>query len=422
MPLDGVSARPAGMKILFSVHGYKPAWRIGGPVISVSSLAESLVSRGHEVTVFTTNSNLDCDLDVPTDRLVDVQGVQVRYFRREEPLKRYLPNVKYLSRSIGTLYAPEMASELRRMASQVDLMHTHLPFIYPTLATARAAARGKVPLFYHQRGVLDPERLKFRALKKTLYLQLIEKPILRQATTLIGLTEAERDSYAALGITTPCRVIPNGITLPPEPQREQDAEVLRVLGIAPQHQLVLFMGRLHPIKGADRLLAAFERVAKRYPDARLVLAGPDEFSIEESFAARARAAGLADRVIFPGMVSGAMKSALLHRADLFCLPSDAEGFSMAILEALAHSTAVLISPRCYFPEVAVAGAGRIVPPTVEELETALAELLAAPEALRAMGAAGRDLVAAHYTWNKITTQTLDAYAEGIQRYRQQTAR
>jgi glycosyltransferase involved in cell wall biosynthesis len=407
------------MNILFSVHGYKPAWRIGGPVVSVSSLAESLVARGHSVTVFTTNSNLDEDLDVPTDRLVNVDGVQVRYFRRDEPLKRFLPRVKYLSQSVGTLYAPEMADELAKIASSVDLMHTHIPFVYPTLSTARAARRSRVPLFYHQRGVFDPERLKFRAVKKRLYLGLIEKPILRQATTLIALTEAERDSYTALGVTTPSRVIPNGIHLPPPMAAAEVAAHTETLGLREEHQVVLFMGRLHPVKGADRLLAAFERVANHHRQAMLVLAGPDEFGLANSFIARVRDRGLVRRVVFPGMVSGPLKSALLHRADLFCLPSDAEGFSMAILEALAHATAVLISPRCHFPGVAVAGAGQIVNPDMPALETALDALLAKPLRLRAMGEAGRRLVASDYTWDRVAGQMLDAYQEGIARYRNQ---
>jgi glycosyltransferase involved in cell wall biosynthesis len=404
------------MRILFSVHGYKPAWRIGGPVVSVPALAEALVSRGHEVTVFTTNSNLDQDLDVPTDRFVDVQGVQVRYFRREEPLKRYLPRVKYLSQSMGTLYTPQMPAALKELAPHVDLMHTHMPFVYPTLATARAAFRAGIPLFYHQRGVFDPERLKFRALKKLAYLSLIEKPIMRKATTLIALTDAERASYAALGVSTPCRIIPNGIGLPAPRTAESDVLVAREFGIEAQHKLVLFMGRLHPIKGANRLLEAFERVAASHPEAILVLAGPDEFDLVKGFASRAQAAGLAHRVRFPGMVTGERKSALLHRADLFCLPSDAEGFSMAILEALAHQTPVLISPRCFFPDVAKVSAGRIVEPTADHLEAALRALLAQPATLEAMGRAGRALVADRYTWDSVTSRMVDAYEEGIDRH------
>jgi glycosyltransferase involved in cell wall biosynthesis len=383
----------------------------------VSSLAETLVNQDHDVTVFTTNSNLDQDLDVPTDRLVDVQGVKVRYFRRVEPFKHFLPGVKYLSKSIGTLYAPDMKAALEEIAGRVDVMHTHMPFVYPTLATAKAASKWKVPLFYHQRGVFDPERLKFRAFKKSLYLSLVEKPILRGATTLIALTEAERDSYARLGIGRPVRVIPNGITLPPSPDVAEFNRVLGDMRITNTHQVVLFMGRLHPIKGADRLLAAFERIAADFPNAVLVLAGPDEFAIRASLRSRAVVAGLEHRILFPGMVSGERKSALLHRADLFCLPSDAEGFSMAILEAMAHSTAVLISPRCFFPDVESVRAGRIVNPAVGDLERALRSLLSNPRELVSMGEAGRALVSERYTWPSVAAKMLEAYQEGIQRFR-----
>lgn len=404
------------MRILFSTPGYKPAWRIGGPALSVAMLAESLVERGHEVVVFTTNTNFDRDLNVPTDRFVDVDGVRVRYFRREEPLKRFVPGIKYLSQSLGTLYAPEMAKALGETVPQMDVVHTHLPFVYPTLAAAQAASRCNVPYFYHQRGVFDPERLKFRALKKSLYLSLVEKPILRRATTLVALTDAERESFAALGVHTPCTVIPNGVHLPPRRSEASDALAKREFGIESHHCVVLFMGRLHPIKGADRLLQAFERVAVDHPDALLVLAGPDEFAIERGFTERAKAAGLAERVRFPGMVTGPTKSALLHRADLFCLPSDAEGFSMAILEALAHSTAVVISPRCHFPAVADSGAGYIVDPTADALAGALRELLGQPQLLRQMGEAGRALVADHYTWDAVTTLMVDTYTEGAARH------
>ena len=175
------------MRILFTVHGYKPAWRYGGPIISVPALAEALTRRGHEVVVFTTNSNLDQTLDVEPNRPHDVDGVQVWYFEKEEPLQRLFPRIAYLAKSMGVLYSPKMREALSRLVPTCDLVHTHLPFIYPTYAGARAAFAHRKPLFYHQRGVFDPERIKFRALKKTLYLKFIEIPILRKATTLIAL-------------------------------------------------------------------------------------------------------------------------------------------------------------------------------------------------------------------------------------------
>lgn len=404
------------MKVLFAVHGYKPAWRVGGPIVSVSALAETLVKKGHPVTVFTSNSNLDEDLDVPVDRPVDVEGVEVWYFRREEWVKKLFPWVPYLSRSMGFLYAPAMAGRLEERVPGVDVVHTHLPFVYPTWAAARAAQRHEKPLFYHQRGVFDPARLRFRSLKKSLFIAAVEKPTMRLATTLVALTEAEVASYRALGIETPCRVVPNGIDV--EACSGGDASRANERwGLSPEDQVVLFLGRLHPIKGADRLLEAFRRVADRAPRAILVLAGPDEWRLESKFREALGAAGLSARVRFPGMVSGREKSDLLARADLFALPSDAEGFSMAVLEALASGTAVLISPGCHFPEAEAEGAGRIVTQDPDALAAGIADLLSDPSRLAAMGARGRALALARYSWDGITDTMIGVYEEGIERVR-----
>ncbi len=403
------------MRILFTVHGYKPAWRIGGPIISVSSVAEALVRRGHEVIVFTSNSNLDEDLDVPTDCPIDVEGVQVWYFERQELLKRLFPRVAYFSKSLGFLYSSQMRRALDRVVPGVDIVHTHLPFIYPTYAAAHAAFRHKKPLFYHQRGVFDSERLKFRSLKKTLYLRAIEIPILKRATTLIALTDAEGVSYSRLGVSTPCRVIPNGIDAAAY-AAALDHALLEGLGIRRDHTVILFLGRIHPIKGADRLLDAFLQVKQEFPEAILVLAGPDEFGLEASLRNRADAAGLRRSVIFPGMVHGILKTQLLVRADLFCLPSAAEGFSMAVLEALASGTAVLLSPGCHFPEVEQAGAGRIAGTDRVALADALREMLSDRPKLQGMGRAGKKLVTERYTWEGVTTKLIEAYSEGQSRH------
>jgi glycosyltransferase involved in cell wall biosynthesis len=403
------------MRILYAVHGYKPAFRLGGPVESVSAVAEGLVRRGHEVTVATTNSNLDQDLDVPLDQAVDVEGVTVWYFRRDEPLRRFLPFVSYLSRSIGFLYAPRMGPVLGRVVPCVDLVHTHIPFVYPTYAASRAAQRARKPLFYHQRGVFDPERLKFRSLKKTLYIGLIEKPIMSHATTLLALTEAEVASYRALGVGTPCRVVPNGIDVT-RYRTTPTSRPAALAGVADDALVVLFLGRLHPIKGADVLLQAFARIAAAFPTAVLVMAGPDEWDLVKGFRGTAGDVGHVGRFIFPGMVSGAEKLNLLARANVFCLPSAGEGFSMAVLEALASATAVLLSPGCHFPEAAAAGAGQVVPPDATSLANALRELLADPARLRTMGERGRALVARDYSWDTVVSRLEDVYREGVERH------
>jgi len=90
---------------------------------------------------------------------------------------------------------------------------------------------------------------------------------------------------------------------------------------------------------------------------------------------------------------------------------------MAVLEALAHSTAVLLSPGCHFPEVEEAGAGRIADLGPEALSEALTDLLSAPGRLKEMGLKGRTLVETKYSWDTITDQLEEAYTEGIERYR-----
>jgi glycosyltransferase involved in cell wall biosynthesis len=398
------------LRILYATHAYKPAYRVGGPVLSVSAVAERLVRKGHRVTVFTSNSNLDEDLDVPCNRPVMVDGVEVWYFRRQVAsggLTRLFP---YFFRSLGFLYSPVMRAALERALPAMDLVHTHMPFVYPTYAAAHAAFRHRRPLFYHQRGVFDPNRLHFRSLKKGIYISAVERPILRKATTLFALTEAEIDSYRALGVETPCRVVPNGIDV------SEYWTAARAGETPDETSVILFLGRLHPTKGADKLMEAFLRIASDFPNTALVLAGPDEWGLQERYRAQSTRMGLGERVIFPGMVSGEEKLELLARSNLFCLPSDAEGFSIAVLEALASATAVLISPGCHFPEVESAGAGRVVEPDPASLAEALRSLLAKPAQLAEMGARGRDL-ASQYDWNQITDRIEDAYREGIERFR-----
>jgi glycosyltransferase involved in cell wall biosynthesis len=402
------------MKILYAVPGYKPAYRLGGPIHSVCAAAERLARRGHEIIVFTTNSNLDQDLDVPTNRSIDVDGVHVWYFKREEPIQKWLPFIPYLSKSMGFLYAPAMRAQLDRIVPSMDVVHAQNPFVYPTYAAGKAAIRHRKPLFYQQRGALGPEHLKFRAIKKRLYIDAIERPIMKSATTLIALTEAELRSYRALGVQTPCRVIPNGVDIVDHP-RSFERSACSFYNTSPDEMVILFMARLHPIKGADRLIRAFLMIHSRFPKATLVMAGPDEWGIVEKFRQEIGKAGIGNRVLFPGMVTGEAKQELLTRADLFCLPSDAEGFSMAVLEALANSTAVLLSPGCHFPEVEKAGAGRIVHADPDALSQAIGDLLDKPQELKEMGKKGRDFVSRHYSWDTITDQLIEAYIEGIER-------
>ena len=174
------------MRILFTVLSYKPAYRVGGPVVSATALAENLVNRGHQVVVFTSNSNLDEDLDVPTNQPVMVDGVETWYFKHTEPVKEscHLCIIFHNQWVIFTChhYKKFLVKEYKVSI----LIHTHTPFIYPTLAVARSALKHRIPVFYRQHGVFAPNYLHFRGHKERIYISLFEKPIMQNATYLLA--------------------------------------------------------------------------------------------------------------------------------------------------------------------------------------------------------------------------------------------
>ncbi len=400
------------MHILYVTHGYKPAYRIGGPIWSVSAVAEGMVARGHRVTVFTTNSNLDEDLDVPVDRPVLVDGVEVWYFRRRDPIKKYFWWSKYASQSMGFLVAPALAPSMRNLLPSVDIVHTQMPFVYPTMVAGRLAISASKPLFYNQRGVFHPSRLGYRGLKKRLYIELVEKPIMRRASGLIALTPDEIESYRALGIKTPCHVVPNGIDVAQFRRAPRTASLL-ALDIKQSDQVILFLGRLHPAKGVDLLVDAFFRVASQHPDAVLVIAGPDERGFSQKIRDQATRQNLAHRIRIPGMVMGDLKIDLLARADLFVLPSMGEGQSIAVLEALASGTPVILSPECNFPVAGEVKAGAVVERNAKLIAQAISLYLSDPALRNAASQAAYNLVRDRFAWPSIVGKLESIYQSSI---------
>jgi glycosyltransferase involved in cell wall biosynthesis len=402
------------MRILYSVVSYKPAYRVGGPVVAVTALSENLVKRGHQVVVFTSNSNLDENLNVPTNQPIMVDGVEVWYFEHEEPLKKYLPYIPYLSQSVGFLYFPSLKKVISQKIHEFDLIHIHTPFCYPTWKLSQAGKKQKIPIFYHQHGVFAPNYLRFRGLKKRIYISLVEKNIMNNAAFLIALSEAEEKSYRDLGVTTPCRIVPNGVDVNLFYQNT-DAE-LRVneeFVIANNDIVILFLARLHTIKGVDFLLDVFLKIFRSNQNLKLILAGPDQHNILEQLKNKIALAGAGNNVCVPGMVTGELKCKLLARADLFCLPSLAEGFSIAVLEAMASATPVLITPECNFPDVEKEGAGWIVERKQDQWVEKISVLIKNRSELSFAGMNAYNLVKKHYSWDMVVKKMEEVYTEGL---------
>jgi glycosyltransferase involved in cell wall biosynthesis len=303
-----------------------------------------------------------------------------------------------------------LRAAMAEILPSLDIVHTQMPFVYPTQLAARMAIKAGTPVFYHQRGVLQPEHLRYRGLKKRIYIRLVELPIMRRAAGLIALTARERDAFLSFGVKSPCHIVPNGVDVnlyADAPGGAAGAD----LGLPSGRKYILFMGRLHPTKGVDLLGEAFVKIADAHPDAMLVLAGPDEQNRLDDLLAQFRSRGLADRVLACGMVMGERKLELLARADLFVLPSAGEGLSIAVLEALASRTAVVLSPECHMPIVEEAGAGTVVERNADRIAETLDRYLSDDALLSRTKHSAYVLARDHFDWGRILDQMEGIYSD-----------
>ena len=143
------------------------------------------------------------------------------------------------------------------------------------------------------------------------------------------------------------------------------------------------MGRLHPKKGCDLLLEAYAATLANDPAWRLVFAGPDASGWQQTLQSRADALGIADRIVWTGMLRDTLKWSAFAAAEVFVLPSHQENFGIAVAESLACGVPVLISREVnIWREIEAANAGFVAPDTIEGTTSLLTRWQQLPEAER----------------------------------------
>ncbi|MDB4907228.1 MAG: hypothetical protein JWO05_2012 [Gemmatimonadetes bacterium] len=385
------------MRILHVIAGV--GLRDGGPSVAIRGMTEALVAAGHEVTVATTDSDGAGSLDVPLGQPVMQAGVEYRYFRRNLPgsWKFSWPLTRWLWQHVP----------------RFDVVHVHALFSYSTIPACRTARRRGVPYVMRPLGTLDPWGLGQRAWKKAPYLRLVERSHLDHAAAIHVTSEAEAAALASLGYASTTRIIPLGVPVPAAVPRLREAA-------APVR--LLFLSRLHPVKGLPLLLEAMRRLPSDLPEWRLTIAGRGEGSYGAEMQELARDLGLGERVTFCGAVEGEEKEKLLRRADVFVLPSQSESFGIAVAEAMAYSLPVIVSRDVALGrEVESARAGLVVPREADALAAAIARLVRNPVEGGAMGGRGRALVEERFSWAAAASSLQTLYS-GIARPRLELGR
>jgi glycosyltransferase involved in cell wall biosynthesis len=375
----------------------------GGPPAVVARLAAAQAALGHQVHVLGHES--PGAEERRRRMLAEVPGIErVRIHSagpQRDPFREF----------IGAAARREVA----RLLPGVDILHLHEVWAPIVRVAAAEARRAGVPYVIAPHNSLSPPYIHQKRLKKAVAMRLGYRRMLRGAAAIHVLTRAESHAVEHLGLRTPRAIIPNGIfreEVEPLPPPGTFRAAHPELGHGPY---ILFLARLHPNKGLGLLAEAFALAVSREPlavDAHLVVAGPDG-GARADFESDIVRLGIADRVHLVGPLYGHDKAAAYADAAAFCLPSRLEGFSMSVLEALAAGAPVVISITCNFPEVAEARAGLVVPLDARSLADAIGRILADPAEAKAMGARGRAMVLARYTWPVIAQRSIDLYARCV---------
>lgn len=370
--VSGLGHRRDRLRIAF-IGGRGVISKYSGIETYYEEVGKRLAARGHELTVYCRNHF--------TPPLKEYEGMR---------LVR-LPTVrtKHLETFVHTLL-----STLHAVTQGYDVVHYH---------TLGPALFSFVPRMFGAKTVvtvqgLDWQRKKWGRIASRV-LRLGERASVRFPNETMVVSRTLQQRYSDVH-GKPTRYVPNGGMLR---ERKEPRKILE-WGLEPENY-VLFLGRFSPEKGCHLLVDAFEQVET---DTMLVMAGASSYCDAYGRELRKHAS---ERIRMLDWVSGETLDELLTNAMIFVLPSDMEGLSLALLDAMAAGLCVLASD---VPEnrEAVEGAGYVFRcGDAKDLAERLRFLIANPAVREAAGKAAAKRVREQYQWQEISATIERAYFE-----------
>lgn len=326
-------------------------------------------------------------------------GLPVRYFRPDYAL--------------GYVRSRELLAALAALPPSAAV-HAHSTFHPLNHDVAVVARRHGLRLFFHPHGALDPVLFAGwspKAIKKRLYHRFIGRPDLNRSAGVFALTPLEAEQLAALGVTAPVRILPNGIVVAAPAAPAVAAEFRRRHAIAAEARVLLFVGRIMSKKRLEDILVAFALLRSDLPKLILAIAG----NVGQDPAYHARLLKMtedlrcADGVRWLGFLDEQSKPAAYAVAEAFVHASVSEGMALAILEAMSAGLPVVATRGCYMRQAAAAGALLECDQGPAALADALRPVFEDPALAARLGAAARAHVAEEHDWDRLARKMGEAY-------------
>ncbi|AKJ14974.1 glycosyl transferase [Streptomyces incarnatus] len=389
----------AGRVALVSEHA-SPLAALGGPDaggqnVYVAQVARQLARKGYRVTVYTRRDSAGLP-----DRVTLIDGVQVVHVPAGPPVP--VPKDELLP------HMAEFGSYLARQwsLSPPDVVHSH--FWMSGLAALAGVRELGIPVVqtYHALGTVK-KRYQGAADTSPPQRLAIEEAVGHECARIIATCSDEVAELKAMGLDEErISVVPCGV----DPDRFTPAPGARPAGA---RRRLLAVGRLVPRKGFDRAIRALASI----PDAELLVAGGPEADLLgiDTEARRLRTLageyGVSDRVTLLGGVGRARMPRLMAGADLVLSLPRYEPFGIVPLEAMACATPVVATAVGGQLDTVVDGTTGVLVPADDDydLGAVVRSLLADPDRLARYGAAGRERVLTHYTWDRVADGVAGVY-------------
>jgi len=391
------------MHITFVIPYFYPALQYGGQPKSSYDLARALASRGHMITVLTTDSGGDSRLALgpETPAVKTFEGIKVFYYRN---LSNYLAFHHRIFLPLG------MFRDMHRHLADCDIVHVHELRSLPTVAAYKAARKLPLPFLLSPHGGLQ---WLGKRTAKLVFDRLWGRSILRYATKLIAVSSVEEKDARLFDVTEgQIRQLPN-LIFPEDYSDLPQPGGFRCLWKIREEKIVLFLGRLHWIKGADLLIDALLHKSAGSENVHLVIAGPDDGQ-ERELRRKLEGTELRKRTTFTGYLDHAAKLSAFVDSSVLVIPSRSEVFAITALEALLCRQRVLLSSACgLFPLPGKqCGVWQFESENVGDLSDKLVTLL---RETPGQSSNGREFVIREFSPAAVAERAEKIYEEAIQR-------
>ncbi len=305
----------------------------------------------------------------------------------------FLLNHSFVQRLGGT------EAEAMRIFGKVDVIHDNGIWMPHNHRLAALAKKNATPRIVSTRGMLEPWALNHKRWKKRLAWWAYQRSDLTSACLFHATATREASHLKNLGLRPAIMTIPNGVDLPLEipPRIPRSSQ-----------KIMLFVGRIYPVKGLLLLVEAWAKVRPVGWTMRIV--GPDEAGHRAEVESRIQEANLEGVFEFTGELLGAPLLNAYHEANIFVLPSHTENFGMVVGEALALGLPVITTQGTPWSTLESEKCGWWVPVTVDGIADALKDATArSPQELIAMGECGRRVVTERFSWDGVARQFTSCY-------------